>query len=73
MGEVVAFRRLPALLKPAIPHGFSVHVLKTADGWLVVSRQHSWLFLTRREAQAEARAIADGFGVSVITRIGGAA
>ena len=73
MGKVIAFRRLQALLKPPIPAGFSVQVLKTADGWLVVSRQHSWLFITRREAQAEARVIADGFGVSVVTRIGGAA
>lgn len=73
MGKVIAFRRVSALLKPPIPHGFSVNVMKTADGWLVVSRQHSWLFITRREAQAEARAIADGFGVSVITWIWGAA
>jgi len=53
------------------PRGpFSVHVETEGPAWLVICRAHGWLFGSRAEALAEARAIATGFGIAVV--IGGA-
>ena len=42
---------------------FAVQIVREADAWLVVCRQHGWLFGSRGEALAEARDLAHGFGV----------
>ena len=49
------------------PRGpFAVRVQHDGGGaWLVISRQHGWLFGSRREALADASEIAAGFGVAV--------
>ena len=49
------------------PRGpFTVRVERQHEGaWLVVCRQHGWLFGSRREALADATEIAAGFGVAV--------
>jgi hypothetical protein len=74
MGDLLHFTRAPAYVRPIPKAGFSVKVIPSADGeWLVVSRQHSWDFRSRKAAQAFAHEIAEGFGVGVIVRIGGAA
>jgi hypothetical protein len=48
------------------PRGpFSVRVERQEAAWLVVCRQHGWLFGSLREALADAAKIAAGFGVAV--------
>lgn len=72
MADVIPFpdkKRRHGLLEP----GFSVRVVSHEGLWLVVARKHSWIFCTRREAQAFARDLADGFGVSVVIQMRGAA
>jgi hypothetical protein len=44
---------------------FTVRVEREAEAWLVICRQHGWLFGSRREAITEASEIARGFGVAV--------
>jgi hypothetical protein len=48
------------------PRGpFCVRVEREEAAWIVVCRQHGWLFGSRREALADAYEIAAGFGVAV--------
>ena len=49
------------------PRGpFTVRVLHEGGGaWLVICRQHGWLFGSLREALADAAEIAAGFGVAI--------
>ena len=44
---------------------FSVRIAREGTAWLVLYRGHGWLFGSRREAIAEATAIARGFSVAV--------
>ena len=44
---------------------FAVHVTNDGDGWLVLCRSHGWLHGDQREAIADAKAIAAGFGVAI--------
>jgi hypothetical protein len=37
----------------------------SGGGWLVICRQHGWLFGSRRDALADAAEIAAGFGVAI--------
>jgi hypothetical protein len=51
---------------PFPPRGpFAVRVEREAEAWLVICRQHGWLFGSLREALADAAEIAPGFGVAV--------
>jgi hypothetical protein len=72
MAEVISFPRRWLPLYRYEP-GFSVQVLQHDGRWLVVSRKHSWDFPSRSSAQTFAREIADGFGVSVLVQLRGAA
>jgi hypothetical protein len=44
---------------------FDVRIEPEGAAWLVVCREHGWLFGSCREALDEAREIARGFGVGV--------
>jgi hypothetical protein len=49
---------------------FDVKVLREdLGGWLVVCRDHGWLHGSRREALADARAIADAWSVGIVVRL----
>lgn len=72
MSSVVIFPRNGSPRYRSEP-GFAVKVLQHDGLWLAVSRKHSWAFVTRSEAQAFARDIADGFGVSTVVQLRGAA
>lgn len=51
------------------PRGpFAVQIVREDPAWLVICKQHAWLFGSRREAMAEAREIADGYAVAVAER-----
>ena len=72
MAKVIKFPRrmdLPVRSEP----GFAVQIMPQDGLWLVVCRNHGWLHLTRSEAQAVAREIADGFGVPTVLHLRGAA
>jgi hypothetical protein len=45
---------------------FSVRVEREEGAWLVVCRQHGWLFGSRRAARAAAENIARGWGVDIV-------
>jgi hypothetical protein len=45
---------------------FAVTICREDEAWLVVCRQHGWLFGSNKEAVAEAHRTARSFGVSVI-------
>ena len=47
---------------------FAVYVEREAEAWLVIVREHGWLFGSQREAVGEAQLIARGFGVAVEVR-----
>lgn len=72
MGDVIRF---PCRWRPIYwpEPGFTVRVMQYDGEWLVVARQHSWSFWSRRAAQAFARDITDGFGVSTVVQMRGAA
>lgn len=72
MAEVIQFPRRWRLTCRPEP-GFTVRVMPCAGLWLVVARQHSWDFVSRSSAQAFAREIADGFGVSTVVQMRGVA
>jgi hypothetical protein len=44
---------------------FAVHVVHVSGEWLVVCRQHGWVFGSRQDALADAAVIAAGFAVEV--------
>jgi hypothetical protein len=44
---------------------FAVRIEREDEAWLVVARDHGWLFGSRYEALADAEWIARGFGVAV--------
>jgi hypothetical protein len=44
---------------------FSVRIEHEDAAWLVVAREHGWLYGSRYEAQADAERIASGYGVGV--------
>jgi hypothetical protein len=44
---------------------FTVRIVCEGKLWLVVCRDHGWLFADRREAIAEAKDTAAGFGVAI--------
>jgi hypothetical protein len=44
---------------------FTVTVRPEESAWLIIARDHSWLHGSRPEALANARTIAEGFGVAV--------
>lgn len=51
---------------------FHVEVMREAlGGWFVIctARGHGWLHGSRREAVADARKIADGWGVGIVVRL----
>lgn len=70
MAQIIRFP-VKAHLPKRSASNFLVEVLRDADGWLVVARDHSWSFATRKEAQVEANTIAEGFGVGVLVQMGG--
>lgn len=72
MSEVIIFPRRWQMRFRREP-GFTVRVISHDGLWLVVARQHSWDFASRSSAQAFAREIADGFGVSTVVQMRGAA
>ena len=48
---------------------FHVHIERQdAGGWLVICRQHGWLYGSFRQAFRSAKKIARGFGVAVKVR-----
>ena len=51
----------------AFPHRgpFAVRVEREAEAWLVLCRDHGWLFGNYWQAIAEAAQLARGFGVTV--------
>jgi hypothetical protein len=54
------------------PRGpFAVRIEREPPAWMVIYRNHGWLFGSRSEAFASARRLADGFGVAVEWRGGG--
>lgn len=61
---------MTARVLPFPPRGpFVVLVEREEQGvWLVVSRAHGWLHGDLRQALAEAREVANGFGVTVEVR-----
>ena len=72
MAELVKFPRRCRIQGRSEP-SFVVSVTPHDGLWLVVARKHSWLHLTRSEAQALAREVAEGFGVSCVVYLRGAA
>jgi hypothetical protein len=55
-----------AILKFPQRGPFAVTICREDEAWLVVCRQHGWLFGSNTEAQAEAQRAAHSFGVSVV-------
>jgi hypothetical protein len=45
---------------------FAVSIQREGRAWLVVCRDHGWLFGSRNEAMASANEIARGHGVHVV-------
>ena len=57
---------MTAIILPFPTRGpFTVRVEREEAAWLVICRQHGWVFGSRHEAIAEASEIARGFGVGV--------
>ena len=44
---------------------FAVRIVRNAETWLVLCRDHGWLHADYRTAIADAKEIARGFGVAV--------
>jgi hypothetical protein len=44
---------------------FSVRIMREAEAWLVVCREHGWLHGSRADALADANEIAEGFGLAI--------
>jgi hypothetical protein len=66
MGEVILFRPRGAPFESSGVSGFSVMVEPHYGIWLVTSRKHSWLHVSRRDALRDANNLAAGHGVSVV-------
>jgi hypothetical protein len=45
---------------------FAVRIEREDSAWLVVARDHGWMFGSHHEALADAERIARGFGVVVV-------
>ena len=50
---------------------FVVRLAEEDEAWLVICREHGWLYGSRVEASADAILIARGFDVPVVDRSGG--
>jgi hypothetical protein len=51
---------------PFPPRGpFAVRIIRKAEAWLVLCRDHGWLHGDYQQAKAEAHELARGFGVAV--------
>jgi hypothetical protein len=68
---LVRYSALGGILFEVIPFAaggpFVVHVERDGPAWLVICRDHGWLHGDRHQANAEAVAIACGFGVHART------
>jgi hypothetical protein len=52
---------------PFPPRGpFSVRIDREGPAWLVICRDHGWVYGSQHEALADAQEIAGGFGVAII-------
>jgi hypothetical protein len=66
MGDIILFRPRRPTFKSSPASVFSVTVEPRDGLWLVTSRKHSWLHVSRRDALRNADELAAGFGVSVV-------
>jgi hypothetical protein len=48
---------------------FAVRIEREAEAWLVLARDHGWLFGSHHEALADAEWIARGYGVAVVEHV----
>ena len=71
MGDIVHLRRRSAELGHHVRPSFMVAIIPEPDGYLVVSRQHSWFHSRRSEALKDAHEIAAGFGAGLLIHLGG--
>jgi hypothetical protein len=68
--RVLPFPCRAATLKRRGWHPFNVEILREElGGWFVVCCDHGWLHGSRREALADAREIADGWGCGIVVRL----
>jgi hypothetical protein len=60
---------MTAIIIPFPTRGpFAVCIEREDEAWLVIAKDHGWLFGSHHEATKEAREIARGFGVAVVEK-----
>jgi len=67
--DIIQFPPRAPSLKRRSCETFTVEIMREFPAWLVVCGDFGWLHGSRREALADAREIAAGWGVGIVVRL----